>query len=71
VSGWVQVRSGGAQRKRKWGVYFVFIYENRRMKSIEIVLRKEGMGKRESNGEDKSKHICKYHNVSSYTTIMY
>jgi hypothetical protein len=48
-------------------MYFVFIYENKRMKPVEIVLRKERRGKRENDGGGKSeiccKHICKYHNV--------
>jgi hypothetical protein len=49
-------------------MYFVFIYENRRMKTVEIVLRK-GEGESENNGGDKfnldiCKHICKYHDVS-------
>jgi hypothetical protein len=35
-------------------MYFVSIYENRRMKSVEIVLKKEGVGKRENNGGGKS-----------------
>jgi hypothetical protein len=33
---------------------FVFIYENRRMKLVEIVLRR-GRGKREHDGGGKSK----------------
>jgi hypothetical protein len=31
-------------------MYFVFIYENTRMKPVEIVLRRWVGGKRESNG---------------------
>jgi hypothetical protein len=31
-------------------MYFVSVYENRRMKLAEIVLRREGGGKRENNG---------------------
>jgi hypothetical protein len=42
------------------------------MKPVEIVLRREE-GIRENDGGDKTKlyynHICKYYNVSSYTTI--
>jgi hypothetical protein len=30
-------------------MYFVFIYENRRMKAVEIVLRRD-RGKRENDG---------------------
>jgi hypothetical protein len=52
-----------------WWMYFISIYENRRMKSVEIVLRsgEEGRG-RTMEGVNPSKayykHICKYHNVS-------
>jgi hypothetical protein len=35
-------------------MYFVSIYENRRMKPVEIVLRREGGGKRKNNGAGKS-----------------
>jgi hypothetical protein len=35
-------------------MYFVFIYENKRMKPVEIVLRKERRGKRENDGLCKS-----------------
>jgi hypothetical protein len=35
-------------------VYFVFMYENRTMKPDEIVLRKEGWGMREKDGEGES-----------------
>jgi hypothetical protein len=35
-------------------MYFVSIYENRRMKLVEIVLRKEAEGNRENNGWGKS-----------------
>jgi hypothetical protein len=55
-------------------MYSVFIYENRKMKPVEIVLRREGVGKRENNGRAKSniyyKYICKYHNVSPCTTVI-
>jgi hypothetical protein len=57
-------------------MYFVSIYENRRMKPAEIVLRRGGGEKRENDGdgEGKSKicgkHIYKYHNVSPCTTII-
>jgi hypothetical protein len=36
-------------------MYFVFIYENRRMKPGEIVLRSRGRGKRENKEGGKSK----------------
>jgi hypothetical protein len=46
-------------------MYFVFVYGNRRMKPIEIVLRR-GKGKNREGGKSKifSKHLCKYYNVS-------
>jgi hypothetical protein len=34
-------------------MYFISIYENRRMKTVEIVLRKEEWGKRENDGGSK------------------
>jgi hypothetical protein len=36
-------------------MYFVFMYENRRMKPIEIVLRREGGGKK-NDGVGKSNY---------------
>jgi hypothetical protein len=30
-------------------MYFVFIYEYRRMKPVEIIVRKRGTGKKENN----------------------
>jgi hypothetical protein len=35
-------------------MYFVFIYENRRIKPVEVVLRMGGRGRRENNGKGKS-----------------
>jgi hypothetical protein len=54
---------------------FVSTYENRRMKLVEIVLRRGGGRKRENDeGVHPTKiyfkHICKYHNASPYTTII-
>jgi hypothetical protein len=56
-------------------VHFISIYENRRMKLVEIVVKgrgKEGRGQT-MEGVNLSyiycKHICKYHNVSPCTTI--
>jgi tRNA(His) 5'-end guanylyltransferase len=51
-------------------MYSVFIYANRRMKPVEIVLRREGRGREKTiEGVNLTKiyhkHICKYHNVSS------
>jgi hypothetical protein len=37
------------------GCIFISIYENRRMKPVEIVLRKEGEGKRKNDGRGKFK----------------
>jgi hypothetical protein len=55
-------------------MYFVFIYENRRIKSVEIVLRTGGGEKRENDGRGKSKicckHTCKYFSVSSVKCYM-
>jgi hypothetical protein len=55
--------------------YFVFIYENRRMKPGEIVLRRgKGDVKKQWRGVNLTmiyyKYICKYHNVSPFTTII-
>jgi hypothetical protein len=56
-------------------MYFVSIYKKRRMKPVEIVLRRWGEGKRENDGGNKSKiyckHICKYQNASLCTTIIH
>jgi hypothetical protein len=54
-------------------MYFVSIYENRRMKPVEIALRSRGGRKREKDGGGKSikiysKHTWQYHNVSPCTT---
>jgi hypothetical protein len=51
------------------------IYENRRMKPVEIVLRrgKRGRGRmmeRVNLIKIYCKHICRYHNVSLCTTII-
>jgi uncharacterized pyridoxamine 5'-phosphate oxidase family protein len=55
-------------------MYFVFIYENRRMKPVEIVLRWGERGESKGNGGRKSKiyynQICKYHNVAFCTMII-
>jgi hypothetical protein len=43
-----------------WWMYFVFIYENRRMKPVEIVLRKVGGGGgRPMEGVNLTKYIYK------------
>jgi hypothetical protein len=40
-------------------IYFVFIYENRIMKTVEIVLKKEGGG-RTMEGINLNKILCKH-----------
>jgi hypothetical protein len=48
---------GGGRAKEKierrgiWWMYFVFMYENRTVNTVEIVLRREGM---RENGEGES-----------------
>jgi hypothetical protein len=37
-----------------WWMCFGFIYENRRVKPVEIVLKRWGGGKRKNDGQDKS-----------------
>jgi hypothetical protein len=52
-------------------MYFVSKYENRRMESVEIVLRKEE-GRRENDGGGKSKIYCKqYVNITMYPPYNY
>jgi hypothetical protein len=36
-------------------VYFIFLYENRRMKPVEIVLRSQGGGRREQGEQRRGK----------------
>jgi hypothetical protein len=43
----VGTRKGGVRMLMV--IYFVFIYENRRMKPVEIILRKWGSGKRKND----------------------
>jgi hypothetical protein len=54
-------------------MYFGFIYENRRIKPVEIVLRSGGGGGKKEYEGSKSKiyfkHIWKYHNAFSFTII--
>jgi hypothetical protein len=54
-------------------MYFIFTNENRRMKPVEIVLRREGKTENNRGGKSKiyCKQICKYHNESPCTTIIY
>jgi hypothetical protein len=59
-----------------WWMCFLSTYENRRMKSVEIVLRRKAGGRgRMMEGINPtriySKHMCKYHNVSPCTTNIY
>jgi hypothetical protein len=58
-----------------WLIYFVFIYENRRMKPGDIVLRREGGGGRRTREGVKLikiywKQARKYQNVSLCISIM-
>jgi hypothetical protein len=47
-------------------MYFVFIYENRRIKPVEIVLRK-GEQRRENDGGSKSKmYLSSCVNITVY-----
>jgi hypothetical protein len=61
---WVGTRKGGL--KVNMVDVLVYVYKNRSMKPVEIVLRR-GRKKRENDGGGKSKiyckHICKYHIV--------
>jgi hypothetical protein len=55
-------------------MYFVFIYENKKMKSVKIVLRR-GEGIRENDGgvnliKIYCKNVCKYRNAAPQTTII-
>jgi hypothetical protein len=68
---------GVGTRKGEITVYmwmcFVFIYENRRMKPVEIVLRGGGKSRMIEGiylTKIYFKHIYKYHNVSPCTTII-
>jgi hypothetical protein len=42
-------------------MYFVFIYENRRMKPVKIVLVEQ-----RNNGEGKSSYVSTYENITMY-----
>jgi hypothetical protein len=58
-----------------WWIYLISIYENRRMKPAKIVPRR-GIGVRRKNYKGVNltkiycKHICKYHNISTYNYCM-
>jgi hypothetical protein len=45
-------------------MYFVFMYENRRKKPVEIILRRGRMMEGVNLTKIYCKHICKYHNAS-------
>jgi hypothetical protein len=50
-------------------MYFISIYENRRLKTVEIVLRWKGRGRRRTKEEVDItkiyyKYLCKYYIVS-------
>jgi deoxyadenosine/deoxycytidine kinase len=51
-------------------MYFVFIYENRRMKTVEIVLRRGRTMEGINPNKIYFKHICKYYNVFPYKIII-
>jgi hypothetical protein len=56
-------------------MYFVFLYENRSMKPVEIVLSSGGGQIRKNDGgvnliKMHCKHICKYHNAPSCPTVI-
>jgi hypothetical protein len=69
---WIPVEVERAQGKGKWGwiwwMCFVFIFENRRVKPAEVVLRHGGGGGRRMEEVNLTKihckHMCKYHHVS-------
>jgi hypothetical protein len=69
--GGVLAGGGCAQGKEEWGciwwMYFVSIYENRRMKTCWNCSKRGGSRERTMEGVNLSKiyckHICKYHNV--------
>jgi hypothetical protein len=56
LPGWGQVGMGGVCKEWRWiwWIYFVFIYKNRRMKSVETVLSRRRGRKTENNGKGKS-----------------
>jgi hypothetical protein len=47
--------SGEGEGRQIWLMFFVFVYENRIMKLVEIVLRGED-GMRKNNGQGKSNY---------------
>jgi hypothetical protein len=56
-----------------WWMYFVFMYENRTMKLVEIVLTWRRMRENSGGGvriKIYCKHICKCCNVLPCTTII-
>jgi hypothetical protein len=53
-------------------VYFVFIYENKRMKPVQSVLRREEEGERENEGGRNLRYIVStYANISMYPPFSY
>jgi hypothetical protein len=67
--GSVLVGEGGHKEKGNEGMCFVSIYENRSMKPVEIVLRREGKKEGVNLTKIYCKHICKCH-MSLCTTII-
>jgi hypothetical protein len=73
--GVIIVGDAWAQGKGEWGwiwrMYFLPIYENRRMKSVEIVLR-NGRDERTIEGVNLTKIYCKHiSNISVYPPVNY
>jgi hypothetical protein len=72
---WEEWAQEKGERRCIQRVCFVSIYENRRMKPAEIVLRR-GVGEKgrmmEGVNPTKThfKHICKYHNISPCTSTI-
>jgi hypothetical protein len=61
--GWVNRQSEGG---RIWWMYFVYLYKNKTMKPVKIVLRRVRAGGRMMEWmnliKTYCKHICKCHN---------
>jgi hypothetical protein len=73
VSGyqWEEKDKWRGKKGRIWRVYFAYVYENRTMKPVEIVLRSREGGSGRMMEEINlikiyHKHICKCHNESPF-----
>jgi hypothetical protein len=51
------------------GIYFVSIYENRRMKPVEIVLRREGGRERTIEELNLRYIVSTYINITMYSSV--